>query len=235
MSEQTADTIFSDLGIVEFVIECSDLSITEHNFVPSARCIQDTKKRQLVTGSNLQRLRCYVCHLHHEQAMQPPYRARQCFARILKTVKHYKVDVAGDANATAYKCYKRKESKDQYNSSIAVMLREMQREVNIDRPLESRLHIGYSTNNHHTQLHSPDYPDCCFITIPSWRKPLGPKIVRKLCSNKFKQSNEKEKSENSSCPKIIEIVLRKQLGRVIQRTSTTNKSILTLSFSCVSS
>ena len=39
-----------------------------------------------------------------------------------------------------------------YNSSIAVMLREMQREVNIGRPFETRLHIDYSTNNHHSQL-----------------------------------------------------------------------------------
>ena len=44
LREQTADTLFSDLGTVTLVVEGSDLSITEDNFVPSARCIQDTKK-----------------------------------------------------------------------------------------------------------------------------------------------------------------------------------------------
>ena len=70
--EQTADTLFADLGIVTFVAEGSDLIITEDNFVPSARCIQDTKKGQLVTRSSLQRLRGCVCHLHHERAMKVP-------------------------------------------------------------------------------------------------------------------------------------------------------------------
>ena len=34
------------------------------------------------------------------------------------------------------------------------MLREMQREVNMGRPFESRLHINYYTNNHFSQLSS---------------------------------------------------------------------------------
>ena len=172
LHEKTADTLFTDLGTVAFVIESSDLSITEDNFVPTATCIQDTKKRQLVTRSNLQRLRCCVCHLHHEQAMRAPYRVRQFFAKVLKKVQHYRVDViAGDANAAAYKYYKRQEYQDLYNSSVSVMLRDMQPEVNKNRQFQSRLHIDYSTNNHHSQLRSTDYPDGCFMAILSCEKP----------------------------------------------------------------
>ena len=135
LRERTADTLFSDLGTVALVIESSDLSITEDNFVPTARCIQDTKKRQLVTRSSLHGLRCCECHLHHEQAMRAPYlvrqffakvlkkeqrvshlhheqamrapyRVRQFFAKLLRKVQHYRVDVlAGDANAAAYKYF----------------------------------------------------------------------------------------------------------------------------------
>ena len=72
---QTADTLFSDL--VAIFIEGSDLSITEDSLVPSARCFQDTKKGKLVTRSNLQRLRCCVCHLHHEYTRSAPHRVRQ--------------------------------------------------------------------------------------------------------------------------------------------------------------
>ena len=75
--ERTADTLFSDLGTVARVLEGSDLNITDDNFVLTAPCIQDTKNRQLVTRSSLQRLRCCVCHLNHEQAMRSPYRVRQ--------------------------------------------------------------------------------------------------------------------------------------------------------------
>ena len=65
-----ADALVVNLESVELASEGSDLNITENNFVPTARCIQDTKKRQLMTRSSLQRRRCCVCHLHHEQAMK---------------------------------------------------------------------------------------------------------------------------------------------------------------------
>ena len=69
------------LELLNLVIEGRDLSITEDNFVPTARCNQDTKKRYLVTRSCLQRLRCFVCHLHHEQATRALYRVRQFFMK----------------------------------------------------------------------------------------------------------------------------------------------------------
>ena len=75
--ERTADSLFSDKESVAFVVEGSDLNTTEGNFVPTARCIQHTKERQLVTRSGLQRLRCCVCHLHHERAMDAPVSVKQ--------------------------------------------------------------------------------------------------------------------------------------------------------------
>ena len=211
LREKTVDTLLSDLGTVALVIEGSDLSMTEDNSVPTARCIQDTKKRELVTGSNLQRLRCCVCHFHHEQALRALYRVRHFFEKVLKKVRHYRVDVvAGDATAAAYRYQQRQVYQYLCNFWVAVMLRAMQREVNMNRPFQSRLHCDYSTNNHHSQLRSTDYPDCCFMAILSWRILLGPIIVRKLWSNTCErtQSEQKEQVEDSSYPKGIEIFLR---------------------------
>ena len=62
--------------------------------------------------------------------------------RCLNKCVTLKVDVvAGDANAAAYKNYESQEYQDLYNSSVAVMLREMQREVYSVQPYESRLHV----------------------------------------------------------------------------------------------
>ena len=123
--ERKADTLFNDLESVAFAIEDNDLNITENNFVPTAKCNQDTTERQLVSRSGLQRLQCCVCHLHHEQAMKSPLRVRQFFKTMLQQMHHFKVDViAGDANAAAYKYIKKQQHQDVYNSSVAVLLRE---------------------------------------------------------------------------------------------------------------
>ena len=63
------------------------------------------------------------------------------------------------ASADAYKYYK-KQDQDLYNSSIAVMLREMQRKV--------RLHIYCFTSCHFSQLRSKSGLDCSFMAILSW-------------------------------------------------------------------
>ena len=135
--KRTADTLFTDLESVALAIEGSDLNITADNFVPTAKCIHDTKERQLVTRSGIQRLQCCVCHLHHEQARKAPHRVRQFFGTVLQQVHRLKVDViAGEANAAAYKYYKKLEYQDLCSSSVAVMLREMQGEVNTGRSFE---------------------------------------------------------------------------------------------------
>ena len=74
--------------------------------------------------------------------MKAPYRVRQFFGTVLQQVYRFKVDViAGDANAAAYTYNKKQEYQDLYNSTVAVMLRETQREDHTGRPFESRLHI----------------------------------------------------------------------------------------------
>ena len=147
------------------------------------------------TGDQIRspKLRCCVRHLHHEQAMKPPYHFRQLFKTVLQHVHNNRVDViAGDANAAPCKYYKKQEEQDLHNSSVAVMLREMQREVNTGRRYDSRLHIDYHTNSHFSQLCSADDPDCCFMAFLSWRKPPRSRIMRKLWSNTRErtQSNE---------------------------------------------
>ena len=84
---------------------------------PTARCINDTKKRQQVTRSGLPRLRCCVCHIHHKCAMKSPAATREFFKMVFQQVCHFKVDViAGDANAAAYWYYKNQEYQDLYNA-----------------------------------------------------------------------------------------------------------------------
>ena len=122
-----------------------------------------------MTRPGLPRLRCCVCHPHHKWAMKSPDAVRQFFQTVLQQVCHFKVDViAGDVNAATNKNYKNQEYQDLYDSSIAVMLREMQREVNTGHPFGSRLHIDYSSNIHPPQLHAADDLDCCGIAILSW-------------------------------------------------------------------
>ena len=51
---------------------------------------------------------------------------------MLQQVCHLKVDViAGGANAAAYKYYKNQEYQDLHDSSVAIMLREVQLKVNM--------------------------------------------------------------------------------------------------------
>ena len=72
--------------------------------------------------------------------MRAPHRIRQFVAKVLKKVQHYRVAVAvGDATAATYRYYKRQSYQALY-SSVAVMLREVQREVNMNHPFQSRRH-----------------------------------------------------------------------------------------------
>ena len=101
--------------------------------------------------------------------MNSPATVRDFFKTVLQKVYHFKVDViARDANAAAYKYYKKQEHQDLHDSSVAVTLREMQREVNTGHPFERKHHIDDSTNNHPTQLHDANDIDCCFVTVLSW-------------------------------------------------------------------
>ena len=99
-----------------------------------------------------------------------PAAFRDFFKTMLQQVHNFKVDViAGDANAAAYKYYEKQECQDLHNSSVAVMLREMQREVNTGHTSERRLHMDDSTNNDQTQLRAANGIYCYFMAIFPWR------------------------------------------------------------------
>ena len=140
---------------------------------------------------------------------------------------NFKVDIiAGGANAAAYKFYRRQDYQYLHNSSVASMLREMQREVNMGRPFESRLHIDYNTNNHFSQLRSAGDLDCCFMAILLRRKPPGPRIMRNLWRNSRAQprNNEKRNGGDSSYPRSIEVLLRGTAGKGYPVPSEVDKS-----------
>ena len=104
--ERSAEELFADLESGASALEGSDLCPTGEPFEPSASCIYDTKKRQLVTRSGLPRQRCCVCHLHHKRAKNSPAAVREFSKTALQQVCHIKVDViAGDANDAAYKYF----------------------------------------------------------------------------------------------------------------------------------
>ena len=71
--ERSAEQIFDFLELVALAVEGSDLGATEAPFEPTARCISDTEKRQLVTRPGLPRLKCCVGHPHHKWAMKSPF------------------------------------------------------------------------------------------------------------------------------------------------------------------
>ena len=98
--------------------------------------------------------------------MNAPAAVRQLFKTVLQQVHDLKdVVIAGDANGAAYKYYERQEYQDLHYSSVAIMLRKMQREVNTRRPFESRLHIDFSSNNQSYQLSSASDLDCYFYWL----------------------------------------------------------------------
>ena len=99
------------------VIEGTSSESIGDDIAPTAKCIKDTKKRNLVTRTGLQKLKCCVCHLHHKQAMNAPAIVRQVQKKVLQKVHGLEVDVSvGDANSAAYRCFlRRQESHDLYN------------------------------------------------------------------------------------------------------------------------
>ena len=53
--ERSAEQFFDDLESVAFVVEASNLGTSEDRIEPTASCINDTRKKQLVTRSGLSR------------------------------------------------------------------------------------------------------------------------------------------------------------------------------------
>ena len=70
--KRTATTLCNDLESVTMVIEGTSSESIGDEIAPTAKCIKDTKKRNLVTRTGLQKLKRCVCHLHHKQATNAP-------------------------------------------------------------------------------------------------------------------------------------------------------------------
>ena len=96
------------------------------------------------------------------------------YATMLQQVCHFKVDViAGEPTPHHTSAKKRQKHQDMHGSSVAIMLREMQREVNTGHSFERRLHIDYSTCNH---------PPAIWLSFHGESQP-DPEFMRKLWSN----------------------------------------------------
>ena len=72
--ERTAETLSRDL---EYVAEVLEENETRSNLKPTADCPRNTREKQLVTRSGLPRIRCCVCQIHHERAMNAPGSVRK--------------------------------------------------------------------------------------------------------------------------------------------------------------
>ena len=142
------------------------------------------------------------------------------FAKVLKKVQHCRVDViAGDATAAAYRCYKRQSCQALYNSSVAVMLREMQREVDMNRPFQSRLLCDHSTNNHHSQLPSTDYPYCGFHVFSLMEKTAGTQNCEWTLEQHvwaYREWSKRKMLRTALISRVLKSCWERRLGRAIQ-------------------
>ena len=153
--------------------------------------------------------------------MNAPVSVEQFIKTALQPMHHFEVDViAGDANAAAYKYNRRQENQDLHNSSVAIVSREMRREVNTGRFFERRLHVDCSANNHSSRRSSASDLDCCFMVILSWRKPPGPNLRDKT------QGNEKRQVEVNSYCKAIEGLLRAMAGKIHPESDDVDNSMI---------
>ena len=104
--ERSAEQLFDTLEYVALVVESSDFCTIEEPFERTARCINNTKKRQLVTRSDLPKIKMLCMPSPpHTCAMNAPARCSTVFWNgASASVLHFKVDVmARDANAAANK------------------------------------------------------------------------------------------------------------------------------------
>ena len=100
--------------------------------------------------------------------MTAPGFVRKFFKKVLQQDYNFKVDViAGDANSAALEYLRKHEYRDLYNSSVAVILRETQREVDEGSPFEDRPCIDYYNSNHFLHTSTASDLDCCFMAILS--------------------------------------------------------------------
>ena len=124
-----------------------------------------------------------------------------------KQVHNFQVDViGGDANAAAYKYYKRQKYQDLHNSSVVVTSRERR---NVRSTRDVHLKAGFAL----------------IMAVLSCRKPAGPRIMRKLWSNLCEQGNEQKLKENILFFGGIESQLRATARRIYSKSDVDNPMI----------
>ena len=145
---------------------------------------------------------------------------RKFFKTVLQQVHHIKVDViAGDANAAAYRYYKRQEYQYLYNSSVAVMLRDAARGQHGDTHVKADFRLIFYHNQHFSQLRSANDLDCCFMAILSWRKPTQTLELRensgatRVCEHRVTR---KDKIRTARTPNVLKSCRGKRLARSMQ-------------------
>ena len=211
---------FSALGPVAVVIWGSDLSITEDNVVPLRDVFRTRRKGNWwpdqIFGDY--HVVCAISIMSKQWGHLIVFDI--FFAKVLKKVQHCRVDViAGDATAAAYRCYKRQSCQALYNSSVAVMLREMQREVDMNRPFQSRLLCDHSTNNHHSQLPSTDYPYCGFHVFSLMEKTAGTQNCEWTLEQHvwaYREWSKRKMLRTALISRVLKSCWERRLGRAIQ-------------------
>ena len=99
------------------------------------------------------------------------------------------------------------------------MLREVQREVNMNHPFQSRLHSGHSTKNHHSQLLSTDYPFCGSMACSLMEKTAGTQNCEKTLEQQvwaYTEWTKMNKLRRALILRVLRSCWGRRLGRNIQ-------------------
>ena len=98
------------------------------------------------------------------------------------------------------------------------MLREVQRAVNMHHPCQSRLHSGHSTNNHHSQLRSTGYLDCCFMAYfmvkTAWTQNCDKTLEQHVWADT--EWTKRNKLRTALILRVLKSCWGRRLGRAIQ-------------------
>ena len=227
--KRTADTLFTDLESVALAIEGRDLNITEENFVPTAKSIQDTKERHLVTRSGLQGPQC--CY-----AISTTYRqwrhsivfdifSEQYFSKYTasRSMSLLEMPMRQHTNTT--------KSRSTEICTVLQLPLSWERcnvRSNTGRPFESKHNVHYSTFNHSSLLRSASDLDCCLMAVlssgnhmdlGSWENSGATRVsVHGLWDRCLHPAQDK----TARTPKVLKSCWWRRLGRAIQtqRTST---------------
>ena len=88
------------------------------------------------------KLKYFVLHLFYMWTMSSFAAVQEIFETVFQQMCLLRIDViTTDLNDVVYKRYKKQKYEDLQNSSLVIILREMQREVNLDLPIFQEIYI----------------------------------------------------------------------------------------------